>query len=423
MKIPPCLSFAAFVFWLLAVPMDGPLPAAVGITDTARFFLPTHVLSLSLFGLFLRPRHFKVLAPTGVVLTAALTLSLFFRPALAPYLLSLLGFIAAFVTISACTALQSAARPTLSAAGGLVGGNLGLLLLGLRPDATIWHFLLTALPLLLILHRPAEATTTARREKLWHYLPLIFVYHVSSGLMYAFLFPAYQQAAIFPGLELFFYIAAALGAAWLTRNHRDLPLVCGIVLSMAAFALLQMGQSITVNLSMFAMQTGAGFVDLFLLAFLLPFPRPVRTFGLGLATLCLGIFSGQLISQLLGNLPQGVAMAGNLVLNLSLLSLYCIGRKQHQAEKAPLVPTHLDPPESPEPPAVVPQIQLPENIRLLLSQQEYLVLLRSLTGKTYRETASELTISESTVKTYMKRIHGKLGVSDRKELLKRLADF
>ena len=116
-------------------------------------------------------------------------------------------------------------------------------------------------------------------------------------------------------------------------------------------------------------------------------------------------------------------MAGGLVLNLSLLSLYFIGRKQHRSaimNNDPEFPRTADMPHYET--TFVPQVQLPENIRLLLSQQECQVLLRSLAGKTYRETASELTISESTVKTYMKRVQEKLGVSGRKELLSRLAD-
>ncbi|WP_432823939.1 hypothetical protein, partial [Trichloromonas sp.] len=321
----PYLTFAAFVFWLLAIPMEGPILSAAGIADSAWFFLPAHVLSLTLIGLYLPPRHFRSLAPSGVALTAVLTLGISFRPDFAHYLLPLLGICGAFTAIAACMTLRTANRPIFCAAIGLSTGNLGLLLLGLWSGATFWHFLVTALPLLLLLHRPTEAHNSSNTEKLWHYLPLILIFHISSGLMYGFLFPAYQQAVALPGLELFFYIFAVFGALWLARHHRDLLLICGIILNMTAFALLQMGNVTTVNLSMYAMQAGAGFVDLFLLLFLLKFPKPVRAFGLGLATLCLGIFSGQFISQQLGDLPQGVAMVGNLVLNLSLLSLYFIG--------------------------------------------------------------------------------------------------
>ncbi len=424
MPMSPGITLAVFVFWLLAVPMEGPLLTAAGITQFAWFFLPAHILSLTFIGLYLPHRHFRALVPSGVILTGVITLGIFFRPDGISYLLPLLGVCSAFTAIAACIPLKTAKRPVFSAATGLVAGNLGLFLLNLWPGATFGHFLVTALPLLLILPRPAEIPTASSSENLWHYLPLILIFHVASGLSYGFLFPAYQQSAIMPGMELPFYIAAVFAATLLAQRHRDLLLICGIILNMAAFALLQMGHASTVNLSMYAMQAGAGFVDLFLLAFLLKFPQPVRAFGLGLATLCLGIFCGQLISQQLGNLPLGIGMTGSLVLNLSLLSLYFIGRKYHRLtmrQTEPENPTVIEPPQ-PIPPFVA-QVQLPENIRLLLSQQECLVLLRSLAGKTYRETASELTISESTVKTYMKRVYEKLGVSGRKELLERLTDL
>ncbi len=422
MRIPSSLLFAAFVFWLLAVPMDGPLLA--GIEGAGRAFLPAHVLSLALIGLYLPPRHFRALVPVGATLTAGLTLLILIRPMFANYLLLPLGFFGAITAIAACISLTASEHPVRSAANGLISGNLGLFFLGIWPDAAFWPFLLSALPLLICVPSPTASHTAPSTGKLWHYLPLILIFHVSSGLMYGFLFPAYQQDVALPGLELFFYIFAVFGALWLARHHRDLLLICGIILNMTAFALLQMGNVTTVNLSMYAMQAGAGFVDLFLLLFLLKFPKPVRAFGLGLATLCLGIFSGQFISQQLGDLPQGVAMVGNLVLNLSLLSLYFIGRKHHRPARAHAPTENSTIIESSHSvPTFTPQVQLPENIRLLLSQQECLVLLRSLAGMTYRETAAELTISESTVKTYMKRIHEKLGVSGRKELLARIANF
>jgi len=55
---------------------------------------------------------------------------------------------------------------------------------------------------------------------------------------------------------------------------------------------------------------------------------------------------------------------------------------------------------------------MPENLRL--------VLTRSLDGRAYREIAADLDISESSVKTYMKRICEKLGVQGRKGLFEAL---
>jgi DNA-binding NarL/FixJ family response regulator len=65
--------------------------------------------------------------------------------------------------------------------------------------------------------------------------------------------------------------------------------------------------------------------------------------------------------------------------------------------------------------------QIPDHLRLLLSERELLVLVQSLKGTTYKEIASELDIAESTVKTYMKRICDKLGVSGKRKLFQLLS--
>ncbi len=66
---------------------------------------------------------------------------------------------------------------------------------------------------------------------------------------------------------------------------------------------------------------------------------------------------------------------------------------------------------------------MPDHLRLLLSEREYAVLERALAGRTYRETACELEISESTVKTYMYRIYEKMGVRGKKKLFEVLNSF
>lgn len=440
----PTLSFAAFVFWLLAVPMNGPLTSAAGIAEATRFFLLPHAAALALIGLYLSPQAFRRMAPFGILTTVIVTLALPLQPSGASWLLVLLSVSGAFVAIEAGQRLHNARNPVLAAAGGLVLANLLFFALHGFPGGDIGHFLMVALPLLLLLaplaisaEKPADP-----RAKLWHYLPFVLVFHVVSGLMYSVIYPAYQPLALLAGAELPFYMGAVLGAVWLVGKSRELALIFGIVLGMAAFALLLYAQPLGVNLSMFAMQAGQGFVDLFLLAFLLSFARPIRAFGIGQATLCLGILGGQFIGHYLQNLAGTIAMAGHVVLNMSVLTLYFLGRYRHldmlPAESsatsviseppsfetsAPqpqfIAATEVDLVHEPEMPR--PEPQVPENIRLLLSEREYLVLIHSLDGRPYREIAAVLNISESSVKTYMKRICDKLGVQGRKGLYEILA--
>lgn len=57
-----------------------------------------------------------------------------------------------------------------------------------------------------------------------------------------------------------------------------------------------------------------------------------------------------------------------------------------------------------------------------LSAKEKTVLLAIVQGKTYREPAVALGISESSVKTYAKRISEKLGVAGKDNLVSRIAE-
>lgn len=433
--MPSSLLFAAFVFWLLAVPMDGPLPAALGIAEATRLFLLPHVIALLLIGGFCPPRLFSRLAPAGISLSAFFTLMLPLRPEAAPILFVALSLSAAFTAIESGRQLHRGKNPVLSAALGLVTANLLLFALHHLPGSSMVHAACAALPLLLLCPGSAQPTPTGDQPTvmLGHFLPFVLVFHIVGGLMYSFLYPAYQPVAWTIGAELPFYMGTALGGVWLVRKHRDLILIFGIVLGMAAFALLQRQTPLTINLSMYAMQAGQGFVDLFLLAYLLSFRQPIRAFGLGMAILCLGILGGQLIARHLQELVGAIAVAGHIALNLSVLVLYYLGRRQEgcsrnsaflprpekvESSLTPAETACVPPFPTPHPPALqaAPRQHMPENLRLLLSERECLVLTRSLDGRTYREIATDLDISESSVKTYMKRICDKLGVQGRKGL-------
>lgn len=406
-RVSTALPFAAFVWWLLAIPMNGPLLAQLGIDQASRSFLLPHASALALLGLFCPPWLFRRLLPAAVSLTIALSMAVALWPDQSPYFLPLLGGCGALVAIQACLLLRRSPAPMLSAAIGLIAANLLLIPLFRWPELGLWGAGLVSLPLLLILsaHAPIDKDEPPPCGLL-HYLPFVLVFHMISGLMYAFIAPQYQTVAFFSGAELLFYMAAVLAAAWLIGKSRDLTLVCGIVLGMVAFALLQFATPVTVNLGMFAMQGAAGFVDLFLLAYLLSFSHPIRAFGLGQATLCFGIAAGQWLDGRYGDMIETMVFS---IINLAVLTLYLLSRRLDEE----VTVNHPTLSEAP--------VRISDNVRLLLSDREYLVLLRSLEGHTYRHTAAELEISESSVKTYMKRICDKLGVSSKKDLLKTLS--
>ncbi len=418
----PTLSFAAFVFWLLAVPMNGPLIAGIGIDDSLRWFLLPHVLVLVVIGKSFSRQLFTRLAPFATALTLTFSLLLPLVPEWGKLLLVLLSFSGAFVALRACKRLHNSPSPLVSAAGGLILANLALFVVFRFPTGGLPLFALATLPLLLLLIPAGEQhpIATDNNLKLGHYLPFILIFHVVSGLMYSVIYPAYQELTVPGGVELPFYMAAVIGAVFLGRINREIPLISGVVLGMGAFIVLQWEHAAAVTFSLFIMQAGQGFIDLFLLAFLLRFADPLRAFGIGLATLCLGIYGGQLLGDVLSSHAGPVALFGHLFLNLAVLSLYLLHRRRPTAEtNSPHnLPAAIDAHEAAP---TTKEIHIPEQLRLLLSERELLVLNQSLKGTTYKDIAADLDISESTVKTYMKRICDKLGVTGKRNLLQRLS--
>ena len=448
--IYPVICFAAFVLWLLSVAMDGPLLSAINIANATDVFLPVHIISLLLIGLFCPYRFFVRLIPVGCVLTGVLTPALVLaNPVFKPGILMILGATGAVVAVSACISLRQSSAPLLCGASGLVIANFLFLPVSIQSQGVFWQFLLVAGPLLAIpvlTRRLPEITPHPVRENLWHYLLFILVFQVISGLMYIFMMPAYDQFALLPGGELLFYVAAVISCYWIVQKNRDLALVCGVILAMAAFTFLLSGNlPLPVNIGMFAMQAAAGFVDLVLIAILLALPSPIRAFGIGLALMCAGILGGKIVGQYFADMTEPIVMSGHLVLNISIITLYFLGRYNDIARvrgkrippapdtKPGLAVTEYKSTPAPDafPAALQPPLPAPDNdhaashllpdyLRLLLSAREFRVLEKVTAGRTYRETAQELKISESTVKTYMLRIYEKMEVKGKKGLFERL---
>ena len=399
--------FFFYVLWLLAVPMEGPLLIIQGAEGGSRWFLLTHVATLVIIGRWVTPTRLRFFARTGAAVTALLTLGLPLAGEYSFVLLAILGISAAPLTIKTCYDLHGTSRPILMAAGCLVGANLLLAVIQATSTLPLWLILLPLLPLMTlqiiaILEPDHDDRPPLKRS----YLVFIFIFQIVSGLMYTYLFPAYNNLAFVHGLELPFYMAAVMAAALIYQRDRDLLLVGALSLAMAAFALLQLGGQLPVNVSMYFMQAAAGCIDLFLLALLLTSTRSVATFAYGLAILCGGIVAGQFISLALGSASNIVGMTGSIILNIAALTLFFHHHRQQQPDTLPAGQDQT--------------LTVPAAVQCLLSEREIHVLTSILSGKNYREAAQELAISESSIKTYMKRICDKLGVSNRQDLLKRL---
>ncbi|MBK1673089.1 hypothetical protein CKO35_07165 [Ectothiorhodospira shaposhnikovii] len=405
---------ALFIAWLTLFPMSG---VFLKQDHLMMWFLAPHILALfalAHFGPGMPAQRLQRLIYAGLIGTVALSLlSLEFRGGLATLLMVLLGIVSAPVSLRMGQCLKASERPVVFAAMALASGNLLALVVGLAPLSP--HLKLTLISVMLLFLLTPLGPARQRREainphphQLLIYLPFIFVFQIVSGLMYGGLIPAYDAHAIIPGLEVVFYGAGAIGCLWLVKYTQPTAMLVGVASALAAFALwslLPSGPGI--HGAMFFMMAAAGIVDLLLLSLVLNQADLVRAFGHGVGVLCAGILAGQLLGMALGGAAETMAFVALILLNMAVLVLF-IPRKRTEASDAPT--------------RAHPEHELPEALIQLLSDQEQQVLKQVLAEKTYREVADSLSISESSVKTYMHRIFQKTGVYRRHQLLDMIRD-
>ena len=414
------LPFSFFVAWLLAFPMKGfLLPHA---EELLLWFLLPHILALLLIGRLVPSDRFQVCSSVGCVITILLTGLFPLFPAASQLLMSAIGVSAAFVTLRAVLTLQQAGNIALASAVGLIGGNL-LLLACMRMPIFPWSYLVIGLPLsVCLLVRPAVAPGLPVPLPLPYFM-FLFIFSTISGLMYGFLMPRYAVAAFVPGAELGLYLAAVALGLFAAGARRDLLLLGGVVLGMISFSLIQGNSPAFVNGSMFAMQSAAGCVDLFILLLLLDSRTDaLRASGYGLAAVCSGIAAGHLFALLLPQATETLVAAGNIILAVAFLTFHFL-----RSKKPGSVADETYLPEQLAVSRVIGALEYdlftengPKGCRWKLTSQEKSVLEQVCMGKTYKDAASVLGITESTVKTYMKRIFAKADVSSKEALLGKL---
>lgn len=427
MPFKASLPFMAFVVWLLSVPMEGFLLAPLGVRHALLFFLVPLVMTFLVIGTVCPRRFFLPLTVAGAAVATGATLLLPHLSAAAPWLLGLAGVGAAFLSVSTGSYLKRSPSTAVAAALGLAGANLLLFFFSVVPLSDSAKFPLAAALLLVPMLAQSNAESQGDGESnLLPFLPFVFVFQIVSGLMYGILDGHYARAALFPGVELFFYVLAVWGGLLILRRREGL-LALAIVTAMFAFSLYLLPGIVPVNAAMFAIQGAAGFFDLYLLALLLAQRDIIRSFGCGLAVNCSGIALGKVIALAIGDASQLVVAAANLVLALSVLLLYRVMQEEQRC-RGLLSPIATEPaaiessvaPEAYVRPAV--PLVLPPGLCKRFSEQERSVLACIVRGMTFREAARELVISESSVKTYMKRIYDKMSVSGKEELLAKLGE-
>ena len=402
------LRFALFVLWLLAFPMNGFLLGKAAPEHALLFFIVPHAAALFASRYLVTSRFFPLLVNVGIGITIAGT-ALFPVAANQSLLLAVLGVAAAGLLIKTVGGLQQTENIPLSAAMSLAGGNLALLALIKLPLApSVIHVLLALLLLIPLFSTTPRCGKTAEKS-LVRYLPFLFAYNLVSGLMYGALMDEYGRYAYIGGVELFFYVGIVFAGIYLMRKGKDLLLVLGILGGMLSFSLFQLHGPLFVNLSMFAFQGSAGFIDIFILVLLLSRSDCLRASGTVFGTVCAGIAGGYVLSSATGGVTSMIVGSANLFLTSAVFIFVFIVRRWEAK-----IDQQQEPLDEPIPRSS--STSLSSTLKKHLSEREQAVLDCVLRKMTFRETAKNLSLSESSVKTYMKRIYEKAGVAGKEEL-------
>ncbi len=411
------IGLAFLTFWLISFPMAGfLLPSETG-KHLLIFFLLPHVISLFICGRFMSVDSFDRLTRGASIVNAGLSILFPLLSSHEHVLLILIGVTAAPMVIRVIAGIGLAGRPALSAAVGLAAGNALVFFLSISSIPDVAKFFAIGLPLLFLCILKTDLPGENGPALLGKFAPMIFTFYLTGGILYGFVMPQYQPLAVLPGIELLFYMGGAFMAVSLTRRDPELPLAIGIIFGILSFALLRRDtDAIFTNASMFSIQTSFALVDVFVILVLARLAGSIRAIGYGLGTMCLAILVGSLATTHVAPVTHSVLNVGTIVLAVSVLLLYFRG-KVNQAVRIPVTAEE----SCSEPMSAVPA-PLPNGLRKRLSDQEKAVISLILQGCSFRETAGRLEISESTVKTYMKRIYEKTGASGKDDLVRKLSE-
>lgn len=430
------LSLSAFVLWLLAFPMEGALLPAGSRSDLLFWFLVPHTASLILTPVLLPAERYDRFARIGVAATVCLTVLFPFVPRLAKPFLAATGIFSVFALFNALELVRLSPRRALAAATGVAGGNAAVFALSTAPVDPPYEYLLVSAPLLATLSfefRPQSGKAGIPLPP--RYLLPLFLFFLTGGLLYGFLLPLYEKWAVLPGSELLAYVAAVPAAAWGVRRDMGLGPAAAALLGAVAFSLLVVGGPWAVNFGMFASQASFAVMDLFTLLLVAEAGHP-KAYGTGFGAVCAAIATGKALCLLAGAHSQVLIACGNVILLATLAFLYAAQRRPpkgaddlsaRRTGAEAVRPGACDRDAEGHPPfdaaalaETLAEMYTPHQKRL--SAKEKTVLLAIVQGKTYRETAVALGISESSVKTYAKRISEKLGVAGKDNLVSRIAE-
>jgi len=255
----------------------------------------------------------------------------------------------------------------------------------------------------------------------------VFIITINSGLMYQVINPAFKHLT---GLVSWYWAVPYIVALAIMRNlpmkaNRSRILYVGMAMIMGAFiSFMLLGRNASDYLIVDTLMLGAcGIFDLFwwsILGEMLDYTdNPAQPFGIGLSANVFGVLCGGSLGMAVTSIGISSAEVAVIALTVVCGTLIMLPPLNHQLVLLLKNHAYLAAYDN------MSQFQQTDIIRqiktldpLTVREQEVLELI--LSGKSNREIAGALFISESTVKTHVRNIFSKYDVGSRAELISTL---
>jgi DNA-binding CsgD family transcriptional regulator len=255
----------------------------------------------------------------------------------------------------------------------------------------------------------------------------VFIITINSGLMYQVINPAFEHLT---GLVSWYWAVPYIVALAIMRNlpmkaKRSRILYIGMAMIMGAFiSFMLLGRKTSDYLIVDTLMLGAcGIFDLFwwsILGEMLDYSdNPAQPFGIGLSANVFGVLCGGVLGMAVTSIGLPGAEVAVIALTVVCITLVMLPPLNHQLVL--LLKSHAylaayDNMSQSQQTDIVRQIKTLDP--LTVREQEVLQLI--LSGKSNREIAGALFISENTVKTHARNIFSKYDVTSRAELISTL---
>ncbi|NLO39320.1 MAG: helix-turn-helix transcriptional regulator [Ruminiclostridium sp.] len=258
----------------------------------------------------------------------------------------------------------------------------------------------------------------------------VFIITINSGLMYQVINPAFEHLT---GLVSWYWAVPYIVALAIMRNlpmkaKRSRTLYVGMAMIMGAFiSFMLLGRNTSDYLIVDTLMLGAcGIFDLFwwsIIGEMLDYTdNPAQLFGIGLSANVLGVLCGGVLGMAgtsMGLPGAEVAVLALTVICVTLIMLPPLNRQLVLLLKSHAYLAAYDNLGQSQQTDIIRQAKTLDP--LTVREQEVLQLI--LSGKSNREIAKNLFISENTVKTHARSIFSKYDVSSRAELISTLLKY